>query len=81
MCAQSCPTLCDPMTAPHQAPLSMGFSRQEYGSVPPPPGDHPSPGDEPASASAASAGRFFTTVPPGKLILVIRYMQIRETVR
>ena len=80
MCAQSCPTLCDPMTAPHQAPLSMGFSRQEYGSVPPP-GDHPSPGDEPASASAASAGRFFTTVPPGKLILVIRYMQIRETVR
>ena len=27
MCAQSCPTLCDPMD---QAPLSMGFSRQEY---------------------------------------------------
>ena len=27
---QSCPTLSDPMTAAHQAPLSMGFSRQEY---------------------------------------------------
>ena len=27
---QSCPTLCDPMTAAHQAPLSTGFSRQEY---------------------------------------------------
>ena len=27
---QSCPTLWDPMTAAHQAPLSMGFSRQEY---------------------------------------------------
>ena len=28
--AQSCPTLCDPWTIAHQAPLSMGFSRQEY---------------------------------------------------
>ena len=27
---QSCPTLCDPWTVAHQAPLSMGFSRQEY---------------------------------------------------
>ena len=26
----SCPTLCDPWTAAHQAPLSTGFSRQEY---------------------------------------------------
>ena len=28
--AQSCPTLSDPMTAAFQAPLSMGFSKQEY---------------------------------------------------
>ena len=28
--AQSCPTLCDPWTVAHQAPPSMGFSRQEY---------------------------------------------------
>ena len=28
---QSCPTLCDPQTAGHQAPLSVGFSRQESG--------------------------------------------------
>ena len=27
---QSCPTLCDPMTTAHRAPLSLGFSRQEY---------------------------------------------------
>ena len=28
--AQSCPTLCNPMDSRlHQAPLSMGFSRQE----------------------------------------------------
>ena len=34
-----------------QAPLSMGFSRQEYWSgLPcPPPGDHPEPGVEPTS--------------------------------
>ena len=29
--AKSCPTLCNPMDYNCQAPLSMGFSRQEYG--------------------------------------------------
>ena len=28
--AQSCLTLATPWTAAHQAPLSMGFSRQKY---------------------------------------------------
>ena len=28
--AQSCPTLCNPMDRNLQAPLSVGFSRQEY---------------------------------------------------
>ena len=53
----------------HQAPLCMGFSRQEYWNrLPcPPRGDFPNPGIEPASLlSPALAGRFFTTVPPGK---------------
>ena len=27
---QSCPTLCDPIDGTHQAPPSLGFSRQEY---------------------------------------------------
>ena len=27
---QSCPTLCNPMMAARQAPLSLGFSRQEH---------------------------------------------------
>ena len=27
---QSCPTLCNPQTAAHQAPPSLGFSRQEH---------------------------------------------------
>ena len=51
-------------TVVHQAPLSMGFSRQEYWSgLPcPPPGDLPGPGIEPTSLmSPALAGRFFTT--------------------
>ena len=33
--AQSCPTLVTPWTAAHQAPPSMGFSRQKYWSVVP----------------------------------------------
>ena len=47
-----------------QAPLSMGFSRQEYWSGLPCllPGDLPDPGTEPASLmSPALAGGFFTT--------------------
>ena len=51
-------------TAAHQAPLLMGFSRQEYWSgLPcPPPGDLPNPGIEPTSLkSPALAGGFFTT--------------------
>ena len=51
-------------TVAHQAPPSMGFSRQEYWSgLPfPPPGDLPEPGIEPASLPPpALAGGFFTT--------------------
>ena len=55
-----------PWTIEHQAPLSMGFPRQEYWSgLPlPSPGDLPDPGIEPMSlASPALAGGFFTTSP------------------
>ena len=57
-----------PWTVAHQAPLSMGFSRQEYWSgLPcPPPGDLPDLGIDPTSSvSPALAGGFFTTEPPG----------------
>ena len=49
--AKSCPTLSTPWAIALQAPLSMGFSRQEYWSgLPfPSPGDLPSPGQEPGS--------------------------------
>ena len=43
--AQSCLTLCNPMDLALQAPLSMGFSRQEYWSGCP----FPLPGDLPDS--------------------------------
>ena len=46
--AKSCPTLVTPWTVAHQAPLSMGFSRQEYWSGLPclSPGALPDPGIE-----------------------------------
>ena len=55
-----------PWTEARQAPLSMGFLRQEYWSgLPfPSPGGLLDPGIEPASP--ALAGGFFTTEPPGR---------------
>ena len=60
-----------PWTVVLQAPLSMGFPRQEYwGGLPfPSPGDLPHPRIEPMSPVLAGRylSRFFTTEPPGKL--------------
>ena len=55
-----------PWTVAHQAPPSMGFSRQEYWSeVPfPSPGDLPDPGIEPRSS--ALQADVLTSEPPGK---------------
>ena len=61
---QSCPNFATPQTIAHQAPVSMGVSRQEYWSgLPfPIPGDLSDPGIEPESfMSLALAGGFFTT--------------------
>ena len=57
-----------PWTLAYQAPLSMGFSRQEYWSgLPfPSPRDLPDPGIEPMSPEyPALAGRFFISVHLG----------------
>ena len=58
------PTLCKPWTVAHQAPLFMGFSRQEYWSSLqfPPLGDLPNSGTELVSLmSPALASQFFTS--------------------
>ena len=66
----SCAT---PWTVARQAPLSMGFPRQEHWSgLPfPPPEDLPNPDNE--SASPTLAGRLFTMEPPGKCTCVTGY--------
>ena len=53
-------------TAAHQAPPSMGFSRQEYWSgLPfPSPGDLPNPGIKPRSPTLQADA--LTSEPPGK---------------
>ena len=65
-----------PRTVAHQAPLSMGFSRQEYWSgLPlPSPGDLPDPGIELVSlASPASA-------PPGTPSPIYTSTQVKRSV-
>ena len=64
--------LATPWTAAYQAPLPMGFSRQEYWSgLPfPSPGDLPSPGIE--LWSPTSQADILPSEPPGKPILKLR---------
>ena len=55
-----------PWTVACQAPLSMGFSRQEYwnGLPCPPPGDLPDPGIQPRSPALQADS--LPSEPPGK---------------
>ena len=61
--ALSCPTLCDPIDYTPPAPLSMGFSKQEYWSgLPfPSPGDLSDRGMEPTSLAS----------PGGSVVLLV----------
>ena len=66
-------------TVAHKAPLSMGFSRQEYWSeLPwPPPGDRPDPGMKSVSLmSPTLQADFLPSEPPGK-----PYTEIIETIQ
>ena len=70
-----------PWTVVCQAPLSMGFFRQEYWSrlSCPPPGDLPNPGIEPTSLmSPALAGRFFTTNTPWEALFAAETLQFGQ---
>ena len=72
---QSCPTLWNPVDyIACQAPLSRGFSRQEYCSGLPccPPGDLPDLGIKPTSLiSPVLACMFLPLTPPGKHLIGI----------
>ena len=64
--AQPCLIFVSPQTVAHQAPLSMGFPRQQYwsGLPSPPPGDLPNPVIEPTpTVSLSLAGGAFATEP------------------
>ena len=79
MWLQSCLTFATLWTIDSQAPLFMGFSRQEYwsGFSFPSPRDLPNPRIKPLSpASPASAGGFFTTETPGKPLISSHWVLI-----
>ena len=59
-----------PRTVAGQAPLSMGFSRQEYwsGFPFPPPGDLPDPGIEPVSPVAPELQADSLSLSPGEAL-------------
>ena len=64
--AKLCPTLVTPWTVARQAPMSMGFSRQEYwrGLPLPSSGDLPDPGIKPRSLALQADS--LPTEQPGK---------------
>ena len=69
---QLCPTLCDPTDGSPSGSSVQGVSQARILEwLPcPPPGDRPDPGIEPASpAPPIWAGRWFTTLTPGKPVL------------
>ena len=68
-----------PWTVAYQAPLSMGFSRQEYWSgLPfPSPGDLPDSGIEPRSPALQADA--LPSEPPGRLYLKLSKLQTEPT--
>ena len=72
---QSCQTPRPPWTVAHQAPLSMGFSRQEsWSGLPfPSPGDLANPGVEPISS--ALQANYLPYKSPGKPCLNFKWQK------
>ena len=76
--------LCDPIDIARQAPLSMGFSRQEYWRGLPclPPEDLPNPGIKLSSlTSPALAGRSFTSCATWEAHVIIHCQSMQWTVQ
>ena len=87
--ARSCLTLCDPVDWSRQSPLSMGFPRQEYQSEFSkgrfsrgrfPRGIFLSQESNLCLVFPASAGRSFTTMPPG-ILMNIEVAQIHPILK
>ena len=76
---KSCPTFAILWTVAYQAPLSMGFPRQEYwNELPfPSPGDHLNPGIEPRSP-VLQADSLPTELPQKPAVLVSLFNQRRD---
>ena len=70
-----------PQTVAHQAPPSIGFSRQEYWSELPfsSPGDHPNPGIEPGSPTLQADS--LPPESPGKPPIKIQSTQLNVNFR
>ena len=70
-----------PWTVAHQAPLSIGFSRQEYqsGLSFPPPGDLSKPGIKPTSLRSPALAGSLPAEPPGKPLVVIVIFNINNS--
>ena len=79
--ANLCPTLATLWAVAHQAPLSMGFPRQEYwrGLPFPSPGDSPDSGIE--SGFPALQADSLLTVSPGKPLCYARSFILLEDVK
>ena len=75
---KSCLTLATPWTVAHQAPLFMGFSRQEYWSGLP----FPSPGELPDSGIKPGSPALLADSSPAELRgnLSIRFIGETETI-
>ena len=65
-----------PWTLAHQAPLCMGFPRQEYWSGLPSPSLGNVPNPETETSSPTLTGRFFTTEPSWKPQIIINVEKI-----
>ena len=70
-----------PWTVAYQAPMSMGFSRQEYWSgLPfPSPGDLPNPGIDPGFPTLEADA--LTSEPPGNVYLILKWSEVKSLSR
>ena len=85
---QFCPTVWDPTTVAHQAPLSIGLSRKEcWSGLPfPSPEDLPDPGIEPRSPALQAdslpselQGRYIYCSYTRTFVVFLSYSQLWET--